>query len=128
MMGRASEPEMPRSTSVKAVPKLPKVPKLPRPPHSGTDAASQDRLEWVNVAAGGQAIVGVVPHRTPEGGPPENQDQPYGTDDERAGEPATDTPVWSETAGRLALPEAEIQGSDTLSAARRGTRQRRTPR
>jgi hypothetical protein len=84
------------------------------------------RVERVNVAAGGQAIVGTVTHRSHQGASPKNEDQPYGTEDQRAGEPATDTPVWSQEAGRLALPEAEGQGSDTLSASRRRSRQRRT--
>jgi hypothetical protein len=83
------------------------------------------RVERVNVAAGGQAIVGAVP-RPSHGASPENQDQPYGTEHERAGEPAADAPVWSEEAGRPALPEAESQRADTLSAARRRTRQRCT--
>jgi hypothetical protein len=85
------------------------------------------RVERVNVAAGGQAIVGTVTHPG-HGGYPENQDQPYGTEHEGAREPATDTPVRGEAAGRLALPEGESQGPDTLSAAWRCTRQRRTRR
>ncbi len=85
------------------------------------------RVERVNISAGGQAIVGTVTHPR-HGGYPENQDQPYGTEHERAREPAAGTQVWSEEAGRLALPEAEGQGADTLSAARRGTGQRRTQR
>jgi hypothetical protein len=84
------------------------------------------RVERVNVAAGGQAIVGPVSHRSREGTFPENQDQPYATEYERAREPATDTPVWSQEAGWPALPEAESSGAKSLSAARRGTRQRRT--
>jgi len=86
------------------------------------------RVERVNVAAGGQAIVGTVTHPSMDRGSPENEDQPHGTEYQRASEPATDAPVWSEAAGRLALPEAQSQGPDTLQAARRGTRQRRTPR
>jgi hypothetical protein len=50
----------------------------------------------------------------------------YGTEYERAGEPETDAPVWSEAAGRLALPETQSQGAEPVSTARRGTRQRRT--
>ncbi len=69
-------------------------------------AVSPDRLERVNVAAGGQAIVGTVTHPG-HGGSPENQDQPYGTEYERAGEPAADAPVWSEAAGWLALSETK---------------------
>ncbi len=72
-----------------------------------------------------QAIVGAVTHPG-HGGYPENQDQPYGTEHERAAQPEADTPVWSQAAGRLALPEAESEGPDTLSAARRRARQRRT--
>jgi hypothetical protein len=85
------------------------------------------RVERVNVAAGGQAIVGAVTH-TSRGTCPENEDQPYGTEYERAAEPATDAPVWSKEAGRLALPEAESQGSQPVQAARRRSRQRRTQR
>jgi len=59
-------------------------------------------------------------------GYPETQDQPYGTEHERARQPATDTPVWSEAAGWPALPEAEGEGADTVQAARRRSRQRRT--
>jgi hypothetical protein len=83
------------------------------------------RVERVNVAAGGQAIVGAVTH-TSRGTCPENEDQPYGTVYERTGEPKADPPMRGKEAGRLALPEAESQGADTLSAARRRTRQRRT--
>jgi hypothetical protein len=86
------------------------------------------RVERVNVAAGGQAIVGTVTPPSMDRGSTENQDQPYGTEHTRAGEPATDTPVRSQAAGRLALPEAESEGPDTLQASRRCTRQRRTRR
>jgi hypothetical protein len=85
------------------------------------------RVERVNVAAGGQAIVGTVTHPG-DGGYPENQDQPYGTEHERTAEPEADTPVWSQTTGRLALPEAKGQGADTLQASRRRSRQRRSKR
>jgi hypothetical protein len=85
------------------------------------------RVERVNVAAGGQAIVGAVTHPS-RGSFQESGDQPYGTDYERAREPATDTPVWSQEAGRLALPEAKGQGPKPLQAARRRSRQRRTAR
>jgi hypothetical protein len=83
------------------------------------------RVERVNVAAGGQAIVGAVTHTSRDGGSPENEDQPYGTEHERAGEPAADTPVWSQTTRWPAVPEAQSQGSQPVQAARRGTRQRR---
>jgi hypothetical protein len=86
---------------------------------------SPDRLERVNVAAGGQAIVGAVTHPR-HGAYLENQDQPYGTEHTRAAEPAADAPVWSQEAGRPALPEAQGQGSEPLQAARRRTRQRGT--
>jgi hypothetical protein len=82
------------------------------------------RVERVNVAAGGQAIVGAVTHKSRDRGSPENQDQPYGTEDERAREPAADAPVWSQEAGRLALSEVESQGPEPLSAARRCPRKR----
>ena len=85
------------------------------------------RVERVNVAAGGQAIVGPVTHPG-DGGYPENQDQPYGTEHERTREPAADAAVWSQEAGRLALSEAQSQGSQSVSTARRGTRQRRSER
>jgi hypothetical protein len=70
------------------------------------------RVERVNVAAGSQAIVGSVTHpgMGMGRGSPEREDQPYGTDHERAGEPAADTPVRSQAAERLAVPEAESQG------------------
>jgi hypothetical protein len=68
------------------------------------------RVERVNVAAGGQAIVGSVTHPGMGRGSPEREDQPYGTEYERAGEPATDTPVRSQAAERLALPKASGQG------------------
>ena|GEM_PF-410002 len=84
------------------------------------------RVERVNVAAGGQAIVGAVTHPSMDRGSPEREDQPYGTEYERAAEPATDTPVRGKEAGRPALPEAESQGSQPVQAARRRTRQRRT--
>jgi hypothetical protein len=83
------------------------------------------RVERVNVAAGGKAIVGTVTHQS-HGAFQENQDQPYGTDYERAREPANDTPVRREEAGRLAVPEAKGQGPKPLQAARRRVRQRRT--
>ncbi len=76
---------------------------------------------------GGQAIVGSATHPR-HGAYPENQDQPYGTEHERTAEPEADTPVWSQTTGRLALPEAEGQGADTLQASRRRSRQRRSKR
>jgi hypothetical protein len=85
------------------------------------------RVERVNVAAGGQAIVGAVTHPR-HGAYPENQDQPYGTEHERAQEPAVDTPVRSKEAGRLALPEAQSQGPEPVPPSRRRTRQRRTER
>jgi hypothetical protein len=107
--------------------KIAKTAKTPYPPHFGTSAASHDGLRWVNVAAGGQAIVGTVTHPG-HGGFPENQDQPYGTEHEGAAEPATDAPVWSEEAGRAALPEAESERSDQVPPSRRRTRQRRTER
>jgi hypothetical protein len=68
--------------------------------------------------------MGAVTHHGDEGFP-ENQDQPYGTEYKGAGEPEADALVWSEAAGRPALPEAQGQGADTLQAARRRTRQRR---
>ncbi len=83
------------------------------------------RVERVNVAAGGQAIVGAVPHPR-LGGYSESEDQPYGTDHERAGEPATDTPVWGQEAGWPALPEASSKGPEPVQASRRRSRQRRT--
>jgi hypothetical protein len=76
------------------------------------------RVERVNVAAGGQAIVGTVAHPG-DGGSPEIQDQPYGTEYERAAQPAADTQVWSEAAGWPALPEAQSQGAQPVQAARR---------
>ena len=72
----------------------------------------------MNVAAGGQAIVGTVTHRSHEGAFPENQDQPYGTEHERTREPAADAPVRSQEAGWPTLSEAESQGSQSVSAAR----------
>jgi hypothetical protein len=117
MMGRVSEPEMPRAAP---------LPKLPHSPHSGIAAASQARQERVNVAAGGKAIVGAVTHTSRDRGSPENEDQPYGTEHERADEPAADTSVRREEVGRLAVPEASGQGADTLPATRRRSRQRRT--
>ena len=122
MMGRVSEPEVPRSASGTCA----KTAKTLHPQHFGAAAASQDRQERVNVAAGVQAIVGAVTRRSHEGAFPENQDQPYGTEHPKTQEPATDAPVWREEAGRLALSEASRQGADTLSAARRRSRQRRT--
>ena len=77
------------------------------------------------MAARGQAIVGTVTHPR-HGAYLDNQDQPYATEHERAREPATDIPVRSQAAGRLALPEAESQGAESVQAARRRTRQRRT--
>ncbi len=114
-MGRVSEPEVPRAASSTCA-KRAKSAKTPPPPHFGMPAVSQDRLERVNVAAGGQAIVGAVTHPR-YGGYPETQDQPYGTEHERAQEPAVDTPVRSKEAGRLALPEAESQGPEPVQAA-----------
>ncbi len=61
-------------------------------------------------------------------GSPENEDQPYGTEHQRAGEPATDTPVRREEARWPALSEAESQGPEPVQAARRGSRQRCTER
>ena len=101
MMARVSEPEMPRSASGTYA----KSAKTPHPPPFGTAAASQDGQERVNVAAGGRAIVGTITHQSHEGTFPENEDQPYGTEDEGAAELATDTPVRGQEAGRLALPE-----------------------
>jgi hypothetical protein len=83
------------------------------------------RVERVNVAAGGQAIVGAVTHPR-HGGYSETQDQPYGTENARAVEPKADTPVWSQEAGRLALPEASGQGPEPVQGARWRTRKRRT--
>jgi hypothetical protein len=56
----------------------------------------------------------------------ENRDQPYGTEHERAQEPSADPPMQSQEAGRPTLSEASGQGADTLSAAQRRTRQRRS--
>jgi hypothetical protein len=67
--------------------------------------------------------VGAVTHPR-HGGYPENRDQPYGTEYERAGEPAADTPVRSQEAGRPALPKAQSQGAEAVQAARRRSRQR----
>jgi hypothetical protein len=85
------------------------------------------RVERVNVAAGGQAIVGAVTHSR-HGDVPENEDQPYGTEHARTREPEADTPVWSQTTKWSALSEASSQGSEPVPAARRRTRQRRTER
>ena len=79
----------------------------------------------MNVGAGGQAIVGTVTYPSMARSSPENEDQPYETEHERAGEPETDAPVWSQEAGRLALPETQSQGEEPVPAARRRTRQRR---
>src|ERR671912_2599445 len=122
MIGRVSEPEMPWPASGTCAKSAKTPPSAAF--RDGRSAAGQagagDRR------GGGQAIVGAVP-RPSHGASPENQDQPYGTEDERAGEPAADTPVRREEAGRLAVPEAESQKADTPSAARRRTPQRRTP-
>ena len=122
MMGRASEPEMLQSIRLKAVPKLPKP---PYPSAFGTATASQDSLERVNVAAGGQAIVGTVTPQHVHGLTGKRGSTLW---NERRGSRRAwaDTPMWSEAAGWPALPKAEGQGADTLQAARRGTRQQRT--
>lgn len=73
----------------------------------GRRAEQVVRVERVNVAAGGQAIVGTVTPPSMARGSPENQDQPYGTEYERTGEPEAGTAVWGQEAGRLAVPEAE---------------------
>jgi hypothetical protein len=101
---------------------MPKQPKLPYPLHSGTAAAPQDMQQRVNAAARGQAIVGTVTHAR-HGGYPENQDQPYGTEHEGAGESSADTPMRGEATGKLALLETQSEGADTLSAARRSSGQ-----
>jgi hypothetical protein len=85
------------------------------------------RVERVNVGAGGQAIVGAVTHLS-HGGFPENQGQPYGTEHEGTGEPEADTQVWSQEAGRLAVPEATGKGAEPVPAARRRTWQRGSQR
>jgi hypothetical protein len=79
------------------------------------------------VSAREQAILGTVTHPS-QGGLPEKQDQPYGSEHEGTGEPASDTSVWGEAAGWPALSETSGKGADTLQAARRRTRQRRTQR
>jgi hypothetical protein len=84
------------------------------------------RVERVNVAAGGQAIVGAVTHPSMDRDSPEREDQPYGTEYERAAEPATDAPVRGKEAGWPALPEAQSQGAQPVQAARRRSRQRST--
>ncbi len=86
-------PRVASSTSAKTA----KIAKTPYPPHFGIAAVSPDSLGRVNVAAGGQAIVGAVTHPR-HGACPENQDQPYGTEHERAQEPEADTPVRGEKA------------------------------
>jgi hypothetical protein len=49
---------------------------------------------------------------------PENQDPPYGTDDERAGEPAADVPVLGEGTRRLALPELALSEAQSQGRSR----------
>ncbi len=84
------------------------------------------RVERVNVAAGGQAIVGAVTHPSMDRGSPENQDQPYGTEYEGTRQPAADAPLRGEAAGWLALPEPQSQEPEPVQTARRRSRQRRT--
>jgi hypothetical protein len=82
MMARVSEPEMPRAASGTYA-KTAEGAETPHFQHFDTATASQDRLECVNAADRGQAILGTVTHPS-HGVLPENQDQPHGTEDQRA--------------------------------------------
>jgi hypothetical protein len=80
------------------------------------------RVERVNIEPGGQAIVGRVDY---PGVSALNEDQHYGTEDARAGEPSSDAALRGQEAGWHPLHEAESQGSKPLQASRRRTRKRR---
>ncbi len=80
------------------------------------DCVSPTELPTALIHRKWSVIVGAVTHPR-HGAYPENKDQPYRTEHERAGEPEADAPVWSEEAGRLALPEAESQGPEPVQAA-----------
>jgi hypothetical protein len=128
MMGRVSEPEMPRAASSTSA-RIAKTAKTAKTPLSAAfwhHHSIAGRQERVNVNVGGRRSSGAVTHTSREGAFPENEDQPYGTEYERARESATDASVRREAAGRLSVPEAEGPGADPLSAAWRRARQRRT--
>jgi hypothetical protein len=105
-MGRVPGPEMPRPVSgtsaktAKTAKTHPSAAFWPRRSVAGQAGAGKRRCR-------GQAIVGTVTHTSPDRGSPENQDQPYGTEHERARQPAADAPLWREATERLALPEVQ---------------------